>query len=635
MKKYVYCAIMALFAISCSQKEDILEEIVPDKPSDALVSFYAEIPRVESRAVWNTEFEYWDGLEPVNSRTYAVIDTENSSEYYQYWHEGDAISLFSTTQNLQYVLESGQDTDLGKFELSTNNNPTAGEDLSTGYYYSVYPYKEDTQITSDGQVTFTFPEMQEYNVDSYAKGANGMIAKNESNATDNVYEFKNFCSYLQLRLTYHEDKEIDRIILKANNENDLMSGVGTITYNTDAPVVSMIHELSSNELALECRNHHVKLNPTTPTNFWFVLPGGFTFSDGFNITVVFKDGSFYKKKTGKTISIQRNHITPMAPFTIDNVLTSVIRYKYENPDANANNPFPFASNAFTNEAEEPLVFHQHYDPDTKEWIITFDGILNNIGSNIFDKSSAPNLDYIIIENSETIDFKSHAFWRCTADSITINNDISTIAKEAFGFSNIKNITVNGDIHNILEQSFVATMNLNNIEINGHVHSIEEFAFLSSGVDNITISERVTEIADCAFMNCTSLQKVTMPGVEHIGENAFSYCYYLSEIDLNHVHKIGYSAFKGCISLQTITIGEDCISIDEGAFAECSSLTTVYINATTPPTISHDGSYMENPYIFPDCATIYVPNKDVYNQEQSWWWYSNNNPETNRATLSAQ
>jgi hypothetical protein len=228
--------------------------------------------------------------------------------------------------------------------------------LDTEYFYGVYPYKEDTKIDENGTVTFTFPNVQEYCEDSYASGYNGMIGKHRNE--EEVMEFLHFCSYLQLEITASSDnisnKRIDRIILKANDEHDLLSGVGTITYNTSntsEPEVNMIHELSSNMITLNCKNHNVTLS--SPTKFWFVLPGNFTFSTGFHVTVVFTDGSYFNKST-KThledgspyeITIDRNHIKRVQSFEVNKLLTAIIRYRYNNPEHNhARNLYPLDDN---------------------------------------------------------------------------------------------------------------------------------------------------------------------------------------------------------------------------------------------------------------------------------------------------
>ena len=155
MKKFIYCALIALVAVSCNNTGD---NSWADMPIIIPQTFYAQTPTPDDlqtrAAVSECLLESWeDDSATVKTRTYAVVDPANESEYYQYWSEGDAISLFFTVQNLQYVMQSYKDgaQDIGKFELV--GAATQGATLSTGYYYSVYPYKETTSISRRGVVT--------------------------------------------------------------------------------------------------------------------------------------------------------------------------------------------------------------------------------------------------------------------------------------------------------------------------------------------------------------------------------------------------------------------------------------------------------------------------------------------------
>ena len=114
MKRLLYCALVALIAVSCNENDEQL-----DPPAAPLVipkTFYAQAPLPDSktRAAWECAPESW-GPE---TRTYAVVDPLDPNEYYQYWTEGDAISLFFTTRNLKYTLHNYQngELDYGIFE---------------------------------------------------------------------------------------------------------------------------------------------------------------------------------------------------------------------------------------------------------------------------------------------------------------------------------------------------------------------------------------------------------------------------------------------------------------------------------------------------------------------------------------
>ena len=148
MKKYIYCALVALITLACNKDDepsyDKTSQVAPDK-------FYAQTPIFKSRALTEVQPESWDESETVDSRTYAVVDPEISNEYFQYWERNDAISVFFTTQNLKYSLmnyDEENPQDVGIFQLD-DDKTTSGSDFTTGYYYSVYPYRENTSINKN------------------------------------------------------------------------------------------------------------------------------------------------------------------------------------------------------------------------------------------------------------------------------------------------------------------------------------------------------------------------------------------------------------------------------------------------------------------------------------------------------
>lgn len=580
MKKFIYYILIVLITISCNE---------PNKPLVIPTSFHAQTPLPSSspspnRAARECQVESWDDSE----RTYAVVDPSNSSEYFQYWSEGDAISVFFTTENLQYTLTSFEELDHGIFELS--GSATEGKEIGTDYYYSVYPYKESTTISrSNGNITYTFPETQHYSGDSYANGENGMIAIEKKDEYDEILYFQNFCSYLQLRLVNNsgENKTVKRITLTANSTDNKMAGSGTIKIQDEnsAPTVTM-KKTASSKITLDCGNGvELSQNPDDPTKFWFVLPGSFTFTDGFSVNVIFSDQTYFKKSTAKQITIERNHIKPMAILYPDYTKASgQIRYKYENTDNSV--PFPLG-NTFLDEDGNPLeIVDQIYDKNTKEWVVLLSGTLKAIGGNSF-KGPGYNLEYIKINSDdESISINDFAFYNCTAELIEIEDNVVSINKSAFSGSYLNNLVIKGDVDVISADAFSGCDNVKNVEMN----SVE------------TIGEK-------AFYMCKNLESVSMSGVKVIQHDAFKGCSSLSgEIVLDSIVEIWDAAFMDCSLLESVVISKDCIMIGEGAFCNTTSLETVYCYAVYPPFIrtdNTDGSYVFDNSEF-DHPDIYIP-----------------------------
>lgn len=683
MKRFIYCAIIALITISCNESEEPWNKA--DSPLVIPKTFYAQapIPDSNTRAVAECQPEEWDEAGTVHTRTYAVVDPANASEYFQYWSAGDAISVFFTTKNLQYTLQSYQngELDYGIFELA--GEEARGSEFTTGYYYSVYPYKEATSISKKGKITYEFPQIQHYNGDSYANGENGMVAIEETATTDSVLYFQNFCSYLQLRLVAEEGApmSVKKISLIANNDKDAMAGEGTVEVD-GTPVVEMKRSASS-QIGLRCGSGvELSQDVNNPSRFWFVLPGGFTFSQGFSIIVTFDDYSYFKQTTTKRISIERSHIKPMATIIPNpKPSTQPIRYKYN--DTSINEPFPL-ENTFFGEDGLPLdIVEQVYDAATGEWIVLLSGTIKSIGDNSFE-GPGPDLEYIKIDSKDnSVTLNNFAFYNCTADYVIINSDVDKIGESAFTGStikdlniygdvttigesagtgsNIENIKISGDVETIIAESFSGCNELATIEIEGNVETIQQSAFYGcTGLLTIDIDGNVGEFEKQAFSGCTALQTVNVGGVDTISYRAFYMCTSLKEANIPGVKYLGMGAFRGCTNLETITlddvviiddnafmdckkltsavISENCTMIGEGAFCNASNLKTVYCYAVYPPFIKTDN--YNSSYVFDSVhedICIYIPmgsyddyTDDEYFEGQEFddpyieaevnWWY---------------
>ena len=105
--------------------------------------------------------------------------------------------------------------------------------------------------------------------------------------------------------------------------------------------------------------------------------------------------------------------------------------------------------------------------------------------------------------------------------------------------------------------------------------------------NIEIPASVQEIGDRAFENCRMLNTVTFNGenLSRIGNWAFFQCLQLQNITIPEgVTEIGYAAFYGCAYLNEVTLPSTTQQLGDQAFASCSRMTKMYVDAAFPPTI---------------------------------------------------
>ena len=662
INRYLYCAVLALVAISCDKIEDPWKNplVVPQTISAYTPEFGTQSSETKSNGLWEYQPESWDGPTNIQTRTYAVFedgtyDPENKKygEYIQYWSEGDAISLFFTTQNLKYQLYGfGEKEDYGYFELVGEN--TLGDELSTGYYYSVYPYKESTEIY-EGIITYTFPEIQHYNGDSYANGENGMIARVSEQEWDleapgkvDLY-FKNFCSYLQLRLATNSDitKTVKKITLVANDKTDGIAGKGDIEFDDNGVPVVFMSRSATNQITLDCGGGvELSKDVNSPTKFWFVLPGGFTFTSGFGVTIAFTDNTVFEQSTNKSIGIERSHIKPMATFNPSITIETLgpIRYKYNDP--NVSEPFPL-KNTFFGEDGKPLdIVEQKYDSTTGEWVVYLSGTLKTIGDNSF-QGPGPDIQYIKIDNdgeftiedtdTSSIIINNFALYNCTADNIIIYNNVDKICESAFTGSTIKDLNIYGNVTTIMNSAGTGS-SIETINITGNVSTIDDQAFAGCPLLQTVNVGIVETIGYRAFYMCSNLTHVNIPGVTYIDMGAFRSCTNLQTITLESVESIEDNAFMDCSSLTSVVISANCTLIGEGAFCNAVNLQDVYCYAVYPPFIKTDN--YNSSYAFDNThknLEIYIPvgSKTYYNNRNYFknhtfddpnieatvnWWY---------------
>ena len=226
------------------------------------------------------------------------------------WHEGDEISIFNTTLNKQYKFNGITGENSGTFSDMMADKYGTGN--ATSANYAVYPYKYSTQLSNDEILTVILPSTQNYEYNSFGKGANTMVAVTSA-PSDRSLIFKNLGGYLKLYL-YGDDVTIKSITLKGNNNEKIAGECNIIAKYGQSPSMQMTYGATSS-ISLDCGPEGVRLGASaeTATEFWIVVPP-VKFENGFTIEITDVHSKTMTKATMNDFSIERNTIKSMSAF---------------------------------------------------------------------------------------------------------------------------------------------------------------------------------------------------------------------------------------------------------------------------------------------------------------------------------
>jgi hypothetical protein len=179
------------------------------------------------------------------------------------------------------------------------------------------------------------------------------------------------------------------------------------------------------------------------------------------------------------------------------------------------------------------------------------------------------------------------------------------------------ICFDADITALPNYAFQNKSALTSVIIPEGVTTIGTYAFSGcSSLESIDIPVGLTVIGKGAFMRCTSLESICLPaGLTTIEESAFDSCKSLSEVVIpSGVTKVDRYTFQSCTNLKVVKLPSTITQIGYFAFLAAESLTTIYCDAVTPPTISSSFEQTNSTFI------IYVPVDAVASYQTKWSAY---------------
>ena len=162
------------------------------------------------------------------------------------------------------------------------------------------------------------------------------------------------------------------------------------------------------------------------------------------------------------------------------------------------------------------------------------------------------------------------------DNIVLPDNIEYIGDSAFDGCGASRIVLSDNLNHIGRWAF-ASQNIEKVVAKG----------TSNDGNYLYIPQDIDTISECMLVGCKNLNEIILPSsVKYIEDKAFCDCTSLTSIspeNIPEVASIGYAAFSGCNNITSVEF-PSTISVVDG-FTNCSGLRSVVINATDGHIIS--------------------------------------------------
>lgn len=185
-------------------------------------------------------------------------------------------------------------------------------------------------------------------------------------------------------------------------------------------------------------------------------------------------------------------------------------------------------------------------------------------------TASPSVEGAVTVDAGTNAIADSAFYNCyRITAVTLPDSIKSIGMRAFeGCSNLASINLPNGITDIGQAAFSKCACLTSVTIPSSVTNLSWRVFEEcTSLVTVNIEANISEIGSEMFDGCYSLTSVNIPqSVTSIGSHAFYKCEALTEIILpDGVTNIGLSAFWGCSRLKSINIPTSIQRVDAQAF----------------------------------------------------------------------
>lgn len=348
------------------------------------------------------------------------------------WTKGDRVAvIYASAANEEWAYQGETGERVGHLKPAVPNNAFDGETMVA----MVYPYNNYSYDVATSSFKATLPATQSYLKASYGLDGNIMAGMIGSPTT-----LRNVCGWL--RLSIKGDGELVQSIKFRGNGGEQVAGEILVNSVDATSTLTTTASKALSEITLNCGDG-VKLSTTAKT-FFIALPPQ-TFSEGFTIEVQCDEDRVMTKSTSKSLTIDRNCISPMSAFDFEADKVDVV----EEGDGVA------------------------YPTNKQVWYLTWPNGLIDVDATAFGAKVLSNeINEMCVDGL------------CTAINwISFDSVVTTVNPHAFEGSNLDTIYLPHSIETIAASAFAECYDLYAVHLGSGLQNIGDNAF--SGGDYLT------------------------------------------------------------------------------------------------------------------------------------------------------
>ena len=240
-------------------------------------------------------------------------------------------------------------------------------------------------------------------------------------------------------------------------------------------------------------------------------------------------------------------------------------------------------------------------------VIEYNGVQYKVTSfECQDMGNFAMIDGAVVVNAQTL----------TGD-VTIPNEISTPVT-------VSGVTINAylpvtafDLSQMTIGDDLTSLTVNNSGEKAYSVEIPKVCFKDkSNLTSVSFSGEVSSIGTSAFTHCSSLTSVSFGNVKSLNGSVFESCLKLASVSWGNSEFTELPrTFGNCRALTSITIPASVTKVGQYAFKGCTTLKTVTVKSTTPPTCDDAAFYR----LDLSSCTLIVPeqSKSLYETAAVW------------------